>query len=304
MRAMWVLLVILLLGCVESNPQPSPGGPDVWNAKDRGGLADATTADVVADLVADGVTSTDTTDLHSSPEVSDTIDAVTPPDAVDTCEPPKPFLFEGACVECLASADCADDLHCNPENHRCEVEECDYCESPYPVCVQINGVWSCVQCKYDEDCPAGVPCYEDLHACGPWPSDDYCPPCDSAADCVALNQWLEVDCHSASGCCFDRHGRCDGLSVGCPEGTCVQIWEELGCGTTSDPEELPCSYFPPELGVCTCAEPYLTPRLIGCPDEDCGLGCPGEAACVDPSFVEDFGISIQSKGGICFPVER
>jgi hypothetical protein len=33
---------------------------------------------------------------------------------------------------------------------------------------------------------------------------------------------------------------------------------------------------------------FFTPRLIGCPDEDCGLGCPGEAACADPAFIEDW----------------
>ena len=300
MKARWVLLVgVLMWGCVESNPQPSPASPD-----GAGGGAPDVVADVGGTQEGDDAVPADTVDTAPPSDDVDPIDTVTPPDAVDTCKPPKPFLLDGACVECLASANCADDLHCNPENHRCEAEECNFCQAPYPACVQIDGVWSCVQCKYDEDCPSGVPCDEDLHACAPWPSDDYCPPCDSDADCVALNQWLVVECHSASGCCFDRHGRCDGLSAGCPEGTCVQIWEELGCGTTTEPLEPPCSFFPPELGVCTCPEPYLTPRLIGCPDEDCGLGCPGEAACVDPSFVEDFGIPIPSGGGICLPVDR
>ncbi len=283
MKALWILLFVFLADC--------------------GGKTPADGADVQA--AADSKTDLATSDLDSmAPDTRGECE----PDLIDedsrTCAPPKPFLLDGACVECMTSEDCPDGLSCNPENHRCEVEECSWCEPPYPVCVQIDGVWSCVQCKYDEDCPAGVPCDEDLHACVPWPIDDFCPPCDSDADCVTLNQGLVVECHSASGCCFDRHGRCDGLSAGCPEGTCVQIWEELGCGTTSDPLELPCSFFPPGLGVCTCAKPFLIPRFIPCPDEDCGLGCPGEAACVDPSFIEDFGISIQPVAGICFPVNR
>ena len=48
-----------------------------------------------------------------------------------------PFLLDGACVECMTSEDCPDGLSCNPENHRCEVEECSWCEPPYPVCVKI-----------------------------------------------------------------------------------------------------------------------------------------------------------------------
>jgi len=225
------------------------------------------------------------------------------------CQPPQPFLLGDTCVECLSTADCGDeDLACNPENHRCEQADgaCGYCEYPYPACVQITGVWSCVQCKYDEDCPEGVECEPDLYAC----VDGVGPPCNGCVaddDCQSLWGDFQLECDVTSGCCQDVTGLCDGVEGFCPNGECKGLWSDfLGCGVWPTSENEACENIDPGLGLCTCAAPVDLEDPSSCPPPDGCVGgaCPSEAVCVDASVVNlMFGASAPFDDGVCLPLE-
>ena len=302
MKARWVLLVgVLMWGCVESNPQPSPAGPDV-----AGGGAPDVVADVGGTQEGDDAVPADTVDTGPPSDDVDRIDTVTPPDTIGSCEPPKPILFDDTCVECLTTADCDEDIACNPQNHRCEPEECNYCETPYPACTQIDGVWSCVQCKYDEDCSEGTKCEPDLYACvGSVPPP--CPGCATDDDCQSLWSDLQLECDVASGCCQDVTGLCDGVEGFCPNGECKGLWEDyLGCGVWPTSENEGCENIDPKLGLCTCSTPVDLEDPSSCPPPEfcAGGACPPEAVCVDASVVElMFGASAPFEGGVCLPLE-
>ncbi|MFH1532991.1 MAG: hypothetical protein ABIK09_19880 [Pseudomonadota bacterium] len=235
--------------------------------------------------------------------------AVAQSPAPPVCSPLQPHVFEGACVECLSSADCDDEnLTCNPANHRCEPADgtCGYCEEPYPACVPINGVWSCVQCKYDEDCPDGKGCVPDLYACvGGVPPP--CPGCATDDDCQSLWGDLQLECDVASGCCQDVTGLCDGVEGFCPNGECKGLWEDyLGCGVWPTSENEACEDVDPGLGLCTCSAPVDIEDPASCspPDGCVGGSCPPQAICVDASVVElMFGASAPFDDGVCLPLE-
>ena len=218
------------------------------------------------------------------------------------CLPPKPHVLDGACVECLSSGDCDDELACNPQNHRCEPEECGDCVYPNTTCMTIDGIWSCVQCKYDEDCTQGASCDEDLHACV-GAKNGYCATCETDETCVTLAGSSQLACDVESGCCYDVDGWCDGLLAYCPDGSCQGLWSALGCGADPPPGEPLCLDLDPWLDVCTCSEPLDPDALPGCiADGYCAdEHCPGETLCVGSAFLEAIGSSYQIESGICIP---
>ena len=145
MKARWVLVVVCVVaGCGGKN---HGGVTDV--ATDIQAVAD--TVDGVAEVVVDVSTDTgpllDTYEVTPSSDLPDHTDADVPciPDCNGKeCMPPKPHVFNGACVECLTDEDCGDEtLICNLGNHRCE-----------PTSGECKGLWS------------------DFLGCGVWPIDD------------------------------------------------------------------------------------------------------------------------------------
>ncbi len=225
-------------------------------------------------------------------------------------DPAKPHLCgDGTCNQCCTSAHCADlgaGYVCTPEN-TCflddQPEECSYCEDPYPACTQINGIWSCVQCTVDTDCPGDATCDLTLFACsggngGPVGS---CPGCTNAADCFS-SQGTVLECDAAAGCCYDPAGWCDGVESFCnaPAGSeCKGLMDFLGGG-------LPIPGMPTDMaiGICTCNEPLDMMTLMMCMLGGCpGGGCYGEAVCIDPAILTDLlgggGLPMPTGDGFC-----
>ena len=189
MKVMWVWgTMCLLVGCLESNPQPSPGQPDTpgWIAADiadRGGLdvhggrGDATPAPAedaaVPDLAsADGVTDLTAADVIPDQLPVDVIPDQLPVDVIpdqsdeDICVPNclgKECGDDGCggscgeCAEgetCLVQGQCGPGGSCTPEGH---------VYSSNPCCVGLEPRLQMVQGA--ADCPAedGACCYSCQH---------------------------------------------------------------------------------------------------------------------------------------------
>ena len=163
MKAMWVLLVLVFfIGCVESNPQPSPmAGTDTTAPEDAGAVMDGIGADARA---------------------LDAVDVLDAMDASDTCLPAcedEDGAFEcgddgcgGSCGECDPWSWCdGEKCACVPD---CEGKECgdDGCEG------------SCGTCGGSETCEAG-----DCLPTGCWPD------CGDEVEIPAGSFWM--GCNSA-----------------------------------------------------------------------------------------------------------
>lgn len=236
----------------------------------------------------------------------------------NTCPPEKPKLDNGVCVECTIDADCAPKgagFTC--KNKKCsdgnEPPECSYCVDPYPACVQINEIWSCVGCKTDGDCPVGWVCDASLFACSDptLPPDDGehtpCNQCSSDAECTS-SKGLTLKCDTAYKCCYDpAGGACDKVEVNCEGGLpCKSLLDLLGGGMGGG---LPGMPMPTDGmgGSCGCTNPTsdlmaLLPCLMGgCPDSE---GCAAGSICVDPNAVMGMlgggGTPSTSTTGMCF----
>ena len=290
MKAMWVLLGLLVTGCVESNPQPSPGGPDAWNA-----------ADLVADLVTDGAVPTDSTDLTPPLEVVDTIDADVP--CVPDCDGKEcgDDGCGGGCGKCPLPLLCDDGTCTEPgpgEFGALCFEDAD-CVSGW--CTQI---WDSGRCTVlcVEECPEPLNCERF-----DWVEGGFglCVP-----DC-------EPDCHQKE-CgwdgCGGSCGLCPLIQDECTDGVCVCIPDCEGkeccsdgcggsCGSCSWPyicedHECVCDYSVfPQIPVCdwSALETYpdwCEAEVSGIDDYDMGP-CPME--CVQ-GFCEAFDLL---SGPVC-----
>ena len=160
------------------------------------------------------------------------------------CDEKHPFVLHGVCVECVVDEQCP-----SPGLPRCVEgycrspdfdpdgpwDSCAYCVDPYPACVEINGLWSCVQCDDNSDCfPNGV-CDLSLYACeAPNPcGPEGCPHgsenCSADEDCVS-SKGLQLTCDIASLRCYDAMGgTCDGVESFCAGGlACMGIADVVG----------------------------------------------------------------------------
>lgn len=232
------------------------------------------------------------------------------------CPADKPYDKNGVCVECLQ------DSHCTTANpaytcvgNVCKdatdiPEECTYCQDPYPACVQINGIWSCVQCTDDSYCLSPATCDTGLYSCnnGVVEGND-CGMCTQDSDCVS-SQGLTLTCDTVSHCCYDAEGgSCDSVEVYCKDGLpCKSLLDLMGgIGGGSIPGM-------PEMGgmagSCGCANPtsdimsLLTCSFMGgCPES----GCVSGSVCVDPNAVMSLlggGTSTTpSEYGMCFNLQ-
>lgn len=193
MKAMLVLLgLVLLMGCVESNPQPSPGGPDAAGDGAQDVVADARGKEGDAGYRADSV------DMSPRSEVVDTIDAETT--CVPNCDG-KECGDDGCGGECCggeplepgASSCCGGiaDGTCS--------EYCPGWLSAPPKCIPpVECIQDCIA-----ECPPGWDCInyafygtDVSFYCFPEPLGPPCQPCEADEDCPGGILW-EVDRCSA-----------------------------------------------------------------------------------------------------------
>jgi Cys-rich repeat protein len=231
------------------------------------------------------------------------------------CSGATPYFCNGACQECCNNGQCAAK---GPEyvckNNKCTSEalpeECDYCEPPFPACTQINGIWSCVQCVSDADCP-GSTCDLTLYSCGGGGTTPgtACGVCTQDADCVS-SSGTALTCDGASGCCYDPAGWCDGVESFCnslENSTCKGLMDMLGGGGIPG-GGIPGMPTGAAFGLCTCSEPLDMMTLMMCIMGGCPAGgCWGAAVCVDPSILTSLlgggGTPAPSGEGFCINLQ-
>ena len=242
MKAMWAwLAVFMLVGCLESNPQPSPGQPDTggWTAADtaepggidvllEGDITPAPAEDTAAaDVAVPEVTSDDTvTDLPT--------DDLCTPDCLDKeCGDDGCGGICGTCPPC-PSTECG-------VNHLC-VATCE------PLC----------QGKFCGDDGCGCPC-------GECAGGETCTPqgqCVPAATCTPEGQVLGLD-----PCCEGLEPRLQMVqdTADCPDedGACC-----YSCQST-DPATWTCEEPGAGLNPCSSHEVlcHVDPDMDGVPSE-------------------------------------
>ncbi len=183
------------------------------------------------------------------------------------CQAPTPIkLANGSCVECTNDTHCASSTvgpKCDLASHACAKStvsnECAACTGPYPGCVQINGVWSCVECTTDADCAAKnagtcsgttYSCSGTVNVVGPTSGT-----CKKDSDCQnAGTTAFTLACDTGSGLCYDTTGKCDGVVAFCNAtkgSSCVQPSAVAG-GIPGLPGGTGTGTTNPNEGVCTC----------------------------------------------------
>jgi len=198
-----------------------------------------------------------------------------------SCPPSAPFMYEGACVECLNSSHCmylGPEAVCDLLTYSCvsgDPPECGYCADPYPACVQINGVWACVQCTDDTYCGPDGTCDLNLYACSyAWPSlcgED----CLSDSDCQT-DPGILLACDADTGCCYDPMGWCDGVNKHCNYAAGSSCIDLMGVP------------MPGGIGMCSCTDPLDQDEFMMCfmMEGACeSPECFGEMLCVDPTVM-------------------
>ncbi len=134
----------------------------------------------------------------------------------------------GECVECLNDTHCVGNptgSKCNLQSNLCEAgsstNECSVCGGDYPGCVQLNGTWTCVECSTDADCAAKSKgtCSSATYSCSGTTGGGVGPKsgtCKTDADCPAdPNGTFDMACDAGSGLCYDKAGKCDGVTAFC-----------------------------------------------------------------------------------------
>jgi len=295
MKTGWVILAILLAGCIESNPQPSPGtGADVAAAAETGAAPDTRADDAVSDTATDGAaldtahdtpppadtfdtTPADALEITPPPDVSDTIDAedtTPPPDVVDVLEDVSVPCGNAVCdvgenpcscpEDCPVGAGSAGEACCSAMD--CAQPNCG------PCCVVQCVSFACTEPIWLDDCCGNGKCEagEDSASC----------PADCPADCVKEGMPLGMD----ETCCpgatelnsswIAQDGECMGtfcwspVCANCGDGDCGP--GENYCSCPDDCGDLDCvqegGAAMIELEITDCCD-GLTPLPLG--DEGC-----------------------------------
>jgi len=208
------------------------------------------------------------------------------PETEPPCQPPKPYEFQGMCVECLDSSQCNVGAMCQDGSHTCTPAcdlECCYCQEPYPNCTQLNGVWWCVECTEDKDCSEGGTCDTALYACEDGAGEAHCVPCTDNSECVSTGGKFVLKCDQDIGCCYDVEGWCDGVEAACPAGGCRAMSEILDCGFGPQEEGSPACLWDLELkGICPCTDSMTLEEILQCASSGCpSTECPGDTVCVN-----------------------
>ena len=173
------------------------------------------------------------------------------------CKPPTPIkLANGSCVQCTNDTHCAaiaNSPKCDLSTHTCGAtttsNECKACVDPYPGCVQIEGIWSCVECVTDSDCAKNSKgtCSATTYTCsgggGTGPTTGTC---KMDSDCVNTGMNVfDLHCDTASGLCYDAAGKCDNVAAFCMAGkgsTCTTPLPGLPGGPGGTAGSCTCKY--------------------------------------------------------------
>lgn len=217
------------------------------------------------------------------------------PDCGITPETPVCDVDAMACVECNASADCADPSAtvCNPATNSCVecVMDDDCPDATLSVC--MAGAQVCVECVADDDCDGGV-CDGITNECVGCLSAADCPPdvpvCDEeSTTCVGC--LVNGDCEDEDAPLCSATNTCVECTTGgdCPSGTC-----DPATGTCSGPEcssDSDCMMIDAALPVCdtgSCVECVYDAHCDEGQTCDpvtntCDPGCMADADCEDPA---------------------
>lgn len=278
--ALCLLLPWVALGCLESNPQPSPGTGALQEVmeEDTGTIVDRTDTTGVSDHSAPWLD----VDLGGEVAVEDAFcggcmeggdclcgevqcsDVVV--EDVPSDAPVSDCFDGGMCEDALSDvldADWTDgggDVFLPPE--------CQYCQLPYPACVEIEGIWSCVQCLQDSDCGA-APCFCDVehYSCGGCP--DYQPwDCTEDLDCYG-----SMICDESTEICYDPEGWCDDVTSFCNTEQGSTCEDPLTILFPGGPPSGSIPGMPVNKSVCTCTEPLEIGAAMACLEDPlCSTG--------------------------------
>ncbi len=298
-----LLALAALYGCIESNPQPSPGtkdaqytghdsegrGPDTWRAEDEfGGMHDVVTpgdlvsGELAADL--DSLTASDGGDVES--DVEDALDLE--PGDLDAVDSEMVEVPQGCC---LTAEHCGEGSYCVPvsgdlqwgkclpeleagecwHSGECNVGQGEYCSGAMVnSCLSVLAVVdSSGHCVHDDP---PFCCYDDA-PCGPgtrcvMPQDGSggtCEPVPAPGGC-----WADSDCYTSQTCVGAQVPGCHGTSA---EGAVPGLCSPLPSG---------CCYVDTQCGpglVCRAA-PTGSGQLPGaCVPDPTGTNCDGAPCC-------------------------
>lgn len=199
-----------------------------------------------------------------------------------------PDGFGGLCGLCLEGEECDDQGQCVPG----PAPECEYCAEPYPICVQLDGLWSCVQCADDSHCGEGMFCDLTSHSCRVTPAEN-AGVCDESVSCIAHPEiQFQLECELDLGRCYDKHGWCDGAYATCrPGSSCIMSESGFGPIISGGTSLLPVGGTTQTVGLCSCSTPLSTDQLLPC-FGGAGSGtcvpsteCPGAQQCVSASLL-------------------
>jgi hypothetical protein len=199
----------------------------------------------------------------------------------------------GACVGCLADADCTGVLICGAA-HVCVPSSCaDGVQNGAESDVDCGG-GACTRCAkgkgctYDADCASGL-CHLSDHVCGGPTCDDKrkdgdetdvdcgasCPPCAISAECRVDADCVSKACYSGrpQRClldhCLDGHKDFDETDRDCGGATCPRCIDDEGCKQDSDCHSGHCQL---QRGTCLTQLCFDGVRNNLESDVDCGGG--------------------------------
>ncbi len=217
------------------------------------------------------------------------------------------------CNAAALCAPCTSSLFCGPS--------CSPCGQSTPVCTNVNGTHTCVQCEKDADCGGALKCDVASHTCQECNVDADCAGagkvCDAAAHkCVACNadgdcaKGLRCDGHACVAC--SERTACAGASCNCCAGgaatqcaaltpgappTCVECTRDGDCaaGKRCDGANGRCVE---SVAACNTAE-RCGPQCARCPSER--PQCLDGQVCVQCRSDLDCGAGLFCNSGECMP---
>ena len=337
-----ILAIVVLCSCFLGVPccGGDSGGSLVDVGADSGGQQDGVQSDVGVDEVADPVDQKVDTGSDLTAETdqglgdADVQEVDTPvcvPDCLDKqcgydgcggfcgqcpegakcqldtglCWEPSPLCGNKECGddgEGGSCGDCPPEKECLPGGICGDPPACEYCVPPYPICTKLAGIWQCLACYVNEDCPAGHLCDPVIHECFMIPPDN-AGECDAQTACIESDMIMfDLQCSLEQSRCFDTVGWCDGVYATCHSGVdCALLGTSVPNGLMGPkPDFLPPGSTYGTVGLCPCQQPvdemcFLPPNI---PDT-CTPSpeCFGDQFCIPASALAGlFPISLDSPG--------